>query len=120
MPTIAHPTPKPSAGPSWSSETPIRITAFGLVPAPEAGAYLRERIGFKLGKFARQVLGLEIRLREDGASRVSCVLAVALASGEPVQVERWASAPREAFDHALGVAERLLRRQFQRGRHQRT
>jgi hypothetical protein len=111
----------PDPKPSWSSGTPIRIRAFGLSPDEHARAYLRERVGFKLGKFDRLVQGLEIRLKDEGSSReeplISCSLAVALAAGGPLLIERYADEPREAFEHAIGVAERLLRRRLQRFRH---
>ncbi len=108
-------------GPSWSSETPIRIRAFGLAPEECGRAYLWERVGFKFGKFAQHIQRLEIRMKDEGPSRderrISCSLAVILAAGAPLLVERCAGEPREAFDHATGVAERLLRRRLQRLRH---
>ncbi len=104
-----------------AAKAPFRIKTYGLSSDPTSGAYLNERIGFKLGKFATHVQGLEVRLRNASPAQdpplVSCLLFVDLDAGEPVVVERFAMAAREAFDHAVGVAERLLRRRFQRLRH---
>jgi len=106
---------------SRKPKAPIRIKTYGLSSDPTSGAYLNERIGFKLGKFATHVQHLEVRLRNASPSQdpplVSCLLYVNLDAGEPLVVERFAMAAREAFDHAVGVAERLLRRRFQRLRH---
>ena len=106
---------------SKTSKAPFRIKTYGLSSDPTSGAYLNERIGFKLGKFATHVQGLEVRLRNASPSQdpplVSCLLFVEVDAGEPLVVERFAMAAREAFDHAVGVAERMLRRRFQRLRH---
>ena len=121
MPPRVQPVHGRGSKPSWTSDVPMRIKAFGISPDPFTGAYLQDRVGFKFGKFARYVQGLEIRIRNAVPSRdeplVSCTLAVALATGGPLLVERYAYDPREAFDHAIGVAERLLRHRLQRLRH---
>jgi len=101
---------------------PLPIRAFGIAPDPSSQAYLSERVGGKLGKFALHIQGLEIRMKRTGQAGedplISCALSVTLDGGVRLAVERTALAAREAFDHAMGVAERLIRRTLQHQRHQ--
>lgn len=100
---------------------PFRVRAFGLPTEAYSLAYVRQRIRFKLGKFARHIQGLEIRIKEERGSTdepfVACSLSVALDAGGPVVVERFANDVLEAFDHAMGVAGRLVLRTLQRNNH---
>jgi len=99
----------------------LSIKSFGIAPDPDSQAYLAERVGGKLGKFASRIRGLEIRMKRLGRAgdepRVSCALSITLDGGSQVAVERSARAPREAFDHTMGVAEQVIRRTLQRLRH---
>jgi ribosome-associated translation inhibitor RaiA len=99
----------------------LRIKSFGIARDEASQAYVQERIGGKLGKFALHIRGLEVRLKRMGwmgeRPLVSCALSVTLDGGTQVAVERSAGDPREAFDHVMGVAERLLRRMLQKLRH---
>lgn len=99
----------------------IRIKSFGIASDESSQAYLFQRVWGKLGKFAREIQGLEVRLKQlgwvGGEPQVSCTLSVTLAGGGQVAVERSALGPREAFDHAMGVAERMVRQSLQRLRH---
>ena len=104
------------------SPAPLRVKSFGISQDESSQAYVAERVDGKLGKFAYKIQGLEIRLKRlgwiDDMPRVSCALSITLDGGEHVAVERFAGEPREAFDHSLGVAERLIRRTLQRRRHE--
>lgn len=97
------------------------LRAFGIAGDRSSQTYLSERVGTKLGKFASHIHRLEIRMKHTGwiedEPRVSCSMAAILDGGARVAVERCSRAPREAFDHAMGVAERLIRRTLQRERH---
>jgi len=99
----------------------LRIKSFGIARDEASQAYVQERIGGKLGKFAFHIRGLEVRLKRMGwvgdQPRVTCALCVTLDGGTRVAVERSAGGAREAFDHTMGVAERELRRMLQRLRH---
>ena len=101
---------------------PIRIKSFGIAPDPSSQAYVSERVLGKLGKFAEHIKGLEIRLKPlgwiGGRPQVSCALSVNLDGGEHLDIERSALGTRAAFDHAMGVAERMVRQTLQRLRHQ--
>ncbi|GEM_PF-2559800 len=103
------------------ARTPIRFKAVGLSRDTDSRTYVSRHIGFKLGKFAGFIQDLVVRLWDErgphGAPRYACSLAVVLEGGGPVIAERLASDPRSAFDHALGVLERSVRRTLQRRRH---
>jgi len=107
--------------PAGTKASKLRIKAFGIAPDESSQGYLQQRVGGKLGKFASQIRGLEIHMKRLGwagkDSRVSCALSVTLDGGGTLAVERSALGAREAFDHAMGVAERLVRRTLQRLRH---
>ena len=100
---------------------PIRIKSFGIAPDDSSQAYVSERVVDKLGKFAFHIQGLEIRMKRlgwiAGEPQVSCALSVNLDGGARLAIERSALGPREAFDHAMGVAERLVRRTLGQLRH---
>jgi hypothetical protein len=100
---------------------PLRFKAFGISADESSQAYLSDRVKGKLGKFAFHIKGLEIRMKRSGwidsEPQVSCALSITLDSGVQVAVERCAREAREAFDHTMGVAERLIRRTLQRLRH---
>ncbi len=104
------------------SPAPFRIKSFGIAPDESSQAYVSARVEGKLGKFAFHIQGLEIRMKRQGWTgndpRVCCVLSVTLDGGDRVAVERSAPEARAAFDHTMGVAERLIRRRLQRLRHQ--
>jgi hypothetical protein len=99
----------------------LHIKAFGIAPDETSQGYLQQRVGGKLGKFAAQIRSLEIHMKQLGWAgdepQVSCALSVTLDGGGTLAVERSALGAREAFDHAMGVAERLVRQTLQRLRH---
>ena len=101
--------------------TPFAIESFGIAADETSQAYLAQRVLGKLGKFAEHIKGLEIRLKPlgwiGGKPQVSCVLSVKLDDGGNLAIERSALGPRAAFDHAMGVAERMVRLTLQRMRH---
>jgi ribosome-associated translation inhibitor RaiA len=105
-----------------SSEVQLHLKSFGIAPDDSSQAYVSERVRGKLGKFAFHIQDLEIRMKRQGwignEPRVSCALSATLDGGGRVAVERCAPEARAAFDHTMGVAERLIRRTLQRLRHQ--
>jgi hypothetical protein len=115
------PVAKPVTIPADTEAAKLRIKAFGIAPDASSQSYLQQRVGGKLGKFASQIRGLEIHMKRMGWSgndpRVSCALSLTLDGGGTLAVERSALGAREAFDHAMGVAERLVRHTLQRLRH---
>ena len=105
-----------------SSPACIPVQSFGVASDDSSQAYLCQRVQGKLGKFGSRIRALEIRMKRKGwagnSPRVSCALSVTLDGGFRVAVERSALEARAAFDHTVGVAERLIRRTLQHLRHQ--
>lgn len=101
-------------GSTRTSETPLRIKTFGISADEPSRIYIRERTGFKLGKFALHIQSLDIRLKDEsgphGEPLVSCSMTVLLDAGGLVVVERADSTSRSAFDFTIEVAERSVRR----------
>jgi hypothetical protein len=129
--TAAMPTPMsiPASTPATVPGAPaaslpllLRLKASGIAGDPGSQAYMTERVGGKLGKFAFHIRGLEIRMHQAGwvgnERQVACTVSATLDGGARVAVERRSREPREAFDHTMGVAERMIRRTLQRLRHQ--
>jgi len=112
---------RPETIPAETQAAGLRIKAFGIAPDASSQGYLKQRVGGKLGKFAAQIRSLEIHMKRLGRAGddplVSCALSVTLDGGGRLAVERSALGAREAFDHAMGVAERLVRQTLQRLRH---
>lgn len=126
-PTPAMPTPVsaplvPEVEVSAPQPLLLRLKASGIAGDPSSQAYMSERVGGKLGKFAFHIRGLEIRMHQAGwvgnERQVACTVSATLDGGARVAVERRSREPREAFDHTMGVAERMIRRTLQRLRHQ--
>ena len=109
-------------GAALPPSAPLHIKSSGIAPDESSQAYVFQRIGWKLGKFAFHIKDLEIRMKLKGwvgdEPLVSCALSATLDGGAHVAVERSAGGAREAFDHTMGVAERLIGRTLQRLRHQ--
>jgi len=110
-------------GRTRTDQTPLRIKLFGLA-ADEAGKnYMRNHMGFKLGKFGLRIQGIELRVKDEsgphGAPVIAISLSIALEEGGLVVVERAAPEPQAAFDAAVEVAERAIRRTLQRRRSRR-
>jgi len=100
----------------------LPIKSYGIAPDASSQAYVSERVEGKLGKFAALIQGLEIRMKRQGwagnVPLVTCAVSVTLDGCGQVAVERSAPEARAAFDHTMGVAERLIRRTLQHLRHQ--
>jgi hypothetical protein len=107
--------------PCCLQEGRMPIKTSGLSADAATQAYLKERISFKFGKFARHVKDMVIRLKPEigpnGEPLVGCSLSIVLDCGGSLIVKRNATRAREAFDHAVGVAERSLRNKIQKQSH---
>jgi hypothetical protein len=105
-----------------SPSAALHVKSYGIAGDPSSQAYLWERVAGKLGKFALHIQNLEIKIRQldwvGNRPQVSCALSVTLDGGATLAIERSALGAREAFDHAMGVAERMIRSTLQRLRHQ--
>lgn len=101
-----------------SSDTPAHIRADGVAIAAEDRAYLRRKLGAKLGKFARAVERVSVRIRDVNAARggvdKACTIKVVLSGLPSVVVEQKHASLQVAMDAALQRTERAVRRSVQR------
>ena len=81
-------------------------------------AWIHERLGRQLGKYASQIERIEVRFGDENGPKGGidrcCMVHVILSSLPPVVVEMRAGEDREAFDLAAGRAERAIKRSMQK------
>lgn len=101
-------------------ETPLAIIAPAV---PDGGAFrehARRRAGFQLGKLAHDIDRVTVRLHRisgpKGAPAYRCRVKVMLPGFETIIVEEVERVPQDAFDRAIDVAERAVRRAVTRRR----
>jgi ribosome-associated translation inhibitor RaiA len=111
---------KASVGRTTAAETPVTIRGIGITVDPEERAYIRQRLGFRLGKFALGVRRVEVHLVDvsgpRGAPTRACRISALLDNSRDVFVEIQAASPRAAIDAAIDRTERGVRRGLQRTR----
>jgi ribosome-associated translation inhibitor RaiA len=92
----------------------LRIGGYRFLKGAGSLEHVRHGIQAKLGRFKDRILDLDLLLQDEaspsGERYFLCSLAVHLDGGPSIQVERLAGDPLDAFDHALGVAERQVRK----------
>jgi len=80
-------------------------------------AWIHDRLGRQLGKFATHIERIQVRFDDVNAKKggvdQSCLLHISVSALPPVSVEVVAESEREAFDLAARSAERALRRSLQ-------
>jgi ribosome-associated translation inhibitor RaiA len=101
-----------------ASDIPAHIRAHGAPVEAEDRAYLRRKLGRKLGKFARAVERVSVRIRDVNGPRGGvdklCAIKVALAGLPSVVVEERHASLQGAMDRAMDRAERAVRRSVKR------
>lgn len=111
---------EPRSGRTTTSQTPLHIHSPGVPLDPTAMDYVRQRLGFKLGKFALRIRDIELHLKDEngpkGTPTVGCSILVHLDAVGDILVEHRSSATRAAFDITLDRAERAVRRALQKHR----
>ena len=99
---------------------PANIRVDGLRLNERDREHMRRRLGEKLGRHAKSVDRVTVRLRDVNGPRggvdVQCRIKVVLNGLPSVVVEQRATAFRLAFTEALAGAERTVRRALQRRR----
>jgi hypothetical protein len=112
------PTDKRLAGATEVFETPLEIRNLDGAVDEELHAWVHERLGRQLGKYATQIERVEVRFGDEngpkGGIDRNCMIHVVLSALAPVVVETRAGEDREAFDLAAGRAERALRHTMQK------
>lgn len=114
----------PLDGRTTTRQTPLSIRTRDLELDEGERAHLRERLGFKLGKFALRIRRIVVRVVKEsgptGAPQVACRIDVALDPVRDVFVEQRHETIRGALDLAVDRTERAVRRTLERERTQRS
>jgi len=102
------------------SQIAAHIRVSGVTLSDENRAYIRRKLGTKLGKFARSIERVTVRMKDingpyGGVDQV-CRIKVVLTGLPSVIVEKTAASPDAATDLALTSIERAVRRTMQRRR----
>lgn len=118
-PFAAHTTKsdKRLAGRTDAMATQLEIRALGNDVEPELRAWVYERIGRQLGKFAPQIERVDVRFGDENGPKgggACCLVHVILSKLPPVVVEIRGDTEREAFDLAAARAERATRRNMEK------
>ncbi|HLK91754.1 MAG TPA: HPF/RaiA family ribosome-associated protein [Polyangia bacterium] len=108
------------AGRTWAADTPLAVRTSGVHLDTAFRARIRQRVGWRLGKFAPHLERLTVRFEDvngpRGGADVACKVK-AVVSGRPsVVVEETARTAAEAFERVDGRVERAVRRSLDRGR----
>lgn len=119
MGVAANIVPRTARGRTDAPATPVAIRTRGVEVDDTLRAYIHKRCGFKLGKFARSIERVSIRLEDvsgpTGAPGRRCAVKVSLAAvHESVLVQVVEADPRAAFDAAIDATERAVRRTIER------
>jgi hypothetical protein len=113
-----------------ASRTPAHVRVIGVELDDDESAYIRRKLGMKLGKFAASVERVSVRVTDangprGGADQV-CHVKVVLSGLPSVVIARQDAALRVAIDLALRATEHAVQRRLRRrrmkplhGRHER-
>ena len=100
------------------SQIPAHIRADGPPVNAEDRAYLRRKLGMMLGKFARAVERVSVRIRDVNGPRggmdKACRIKVVLTRLPSVVIDEQRASLRAAMDGALQRTERAVRRSMER------
>lgn len=98
---------------SSALQTPLEIRSLDGTVDKALYAWIRERLGRHLGKFASQMERVEVRFSDENGHKGGvdrhCLVHLVLSALPPVVVEDRGVTDREAFDLAAGRAERGLK-----------
>jgi hypothetical protein len=111
---------KRTGGRTPASTTPANIRVDGVTLDDDDRAYIRRRLGEKLGKYAGAIERVTVRVRDINGPRggvdLLCSIKVVLSGLPSVVVEHQAALLRPALTRALSAAERAVRQALQRRR----
>ena len=112
-------TDKRRAGRTGGTDTPLEIRTNDHAIDASLRAWVYERVGRQLGKFALQIERIQVRFDDPnsprGGAECHCQIHVILSKLPPVVVEMRGETEREAFDLATRSAERAISRNL--GKH---
>jgi len=111
---------KRTAGRTSAPETPANIRVTGLSLDQDDRAYIRQRLGEKLGKYADSIERVTVRLEDVNGPRggvdQACRIKVVLSGLPSVVVEHKALSLKPAVTGAITSVERAVRRAVERRR----
>lgn len=120
---LADHVPRPvkrTAGRTAPRLTPAHIRVDGIQLDEDDRAYIRRRLGEKLGKYARTIERVTVRVRDVNGPRggvdIVCRVKVVLSGLPSVLVEQQAAELQPALTRAFTGAETAVRRTLQRRR----
>jgi CBS domain-containing protein len=113
---------KRTAGRTSAAETPASIRVTGVSLDQDERAYIRQRLGEKLGKYAESIERVSVRVADVNGPRggvdQACRIKVVLSGLPSVVFEHQAASLRPAVTGALTGVERAVRRAVERRRTQ--
>lgn len=122
---LARQVPRPvkrTAGRTDAPETPVNIRVTGVTLGEDERAYIRQRLGEKLGKYAESIERVSVRMEDVNGPRggvdQACRIKVVLSGLPSVVFERQAASLKPAVTGALTGVERAVRRAVERRRTQ--
>jgi hypothetical protein len=111
---------KRSRGSTPAARTPLTIRTSRTGVSNELDAYVHERMGYKLGKYARHIASVTVRFEDVNGPRkgvdTACRINVVLSGHPRIVVEDLQVGAREAFDRCADGTERAVRRAIERDR----
>ncbi|HEY2853636.1 MAG TPA: CBS domain-containing protein [Gemmatimonadaceae bacterium] len=119
VPSIPRPT-KRTAGRTTSPSTPANVRVSGVQLDDAERAFIKKKLGTKLGKFATSIERVSVRVKDINGPRGGvdqlCRVKVVLSGLPSVVFESRAGSPRDAINGALTGAERAVRSVVRRKR----
>jgi hypothetical protein len=120
---LADQLPRPTkrtAGRTVAGLTPANSRVEGVRLDDDDHSYIRRRLGEKLGKYARLIERVTVRMRDINGPRggvdIQCRIKLVVSGLPSVVMEHHAARLRPALTRALAGAERAMRRTLQRRR----
>jgi ribosome-associated translation inhibitor RaiA len=111
---------KPESGRTDPSRTPAHLRLIRVDLDDDEQAYVRRKLGMKLGKFATSIERISVRMTDMNGPRGGvdqvCNIKVVLSGLPSVVIERRHAALHAAIDKALRVTEQAVRKSVHRRR----
>jgi ribosome-associated translation inhibitor RaiA len=111
---------KRASGRTDTLRTPVHVRVIGVELDDDERAYIRRKLGMKLGKFATSIERISVRVTDLNGPRGGidqvCNVKVVLSGLPSVVIERRHAALHAAIDGALRATERAVRRCVDRRR----
>jgi len=112
--------PRADLGRTGTGTTPVYIRGAVDADGTLDRAFIRARLGEKLGKYARRIDRLDVAVAAQGAVRgpkgLRITIEASVASGGPLAVSGTGATALTAFQAAVRAAERSIRRWVERRR----